>query len=225
MSFVVSKVNGNLIFNNSGSGSFNLLIGNVTIYGITTNSTTSISNYSIVFNNFTSISSGNNSNLISNSGRMNLINGNFSQDNSSNSSNMILINNGGLVLTNSIIISGNSTATAPSIIKFNNNVSIPYSNSFVNSQILYTSTTVNTGADLQKACINYNNSASLALNGILNCFLLCEGSRANPSGSKYDCVIKKGSASVVITFGNTVCGLTANHIDNAITHVSYVTLT
>jgi hypothetical protein len=224
-SIIGLTINGNLTFNNSGSASFNLLIGNITIYGTTTNSTTGISNYSIVFNNFTSISSGNNSNLISNSGRMNLINANFSQDNASNTSNLILINNGGLVLSNSIIISGNSTATAPSIIKFNNNVSIPYSNSFVNSQILYTSTTINTGADLQKVCINYNNSASLALNGVLNCFFLCEGSRRNASGGKYDCIIKTGSASVVITFGSSVAGATANHIDTGITHISYITLT
>ena len=223
-SIIGLTINGNLEFNNSGSASFNLLIGNITIYGITTNSTTGIPNYSIVFNNFTSISSSNNSNLISNSGRMNILNGNFSQDNSSNSSNMILINNGGLVLSNSIITSGNNLSNAPSIIKFNNNVSIPYSNSFLNSQILYTSSTVNTGVDLQKVCINYNNSASLALNGILNCFLLCEGSRRNPSGSKYDAVIKTGSASVVITFGNCLAGATAHHIDNAITHIAYVAL-
>lgn len=223
-SIIGLTINGNLTFNNSGSGSFNLLIGNVTIYGITTNSTIGISNYSIVFNNFTSISSSNNSNLISNSGRMNIINGNFSQDNSSNTSNMILINNGGLVLSNTIVTCGNNLSNAPSIIKFNNNVSIPYSNSFLNSQILYTSSIINVGVDLQKVCINYNNTASLALNSFLNCFLLCEGSRRNPSGSKYDCIVKTGSASVVITYGGVYCGATANHVDNAITHISYVLL-
>jgi hypothetical protein len=224
-SLIGFTLNGNLTFNNSGTGAFNMLVGNITQYGICTNSTTGISNYSIVFNNYTNISTGNNNNLVSSSGRMNLINANFSQDSSSNTANMILINNGGLVLSNSIIISGNSTAIPPSIIKFNNSVSIPYSNSFVNSQILYTSTTINTGADLQKVCINYNNSASLALNGILNCFLLCEGSRRNASGGKYDCIIKTGSASVVITFGNSCAGSTANHIDTGITHIPYVALT
>jgi hypothetical protein len=224
-SLIGFTLNGSLTFNNSGSAAFNMLVANITQYGSCVNNTTGISNYSIVFNNFTNIASGNNSNLVSSSGRMNLINANFSQDSSSNTANMILINNGGLVMSNSIIISGNSTSSAPSIIKFNNNASIPYSNSFVNSQILYTSTTVNTGADLQKACINYNNSASLALNGILNCFLLCEGGRRNASGGKYDCVIKTGSASVVITFGSSVGGATANHIDTTITHIPYVTLT
>lgn len=224
-SIIGLTIYGNLTFNNSGLGAFNLLIGNVTIYGLVSNITSAVSNYSIVFNNFTGIASNNNSNLISNGGRMNLINANFSQDSTNNTSNMILINNGGLVLSNSIIISGNSTATAPSIIKFLNNVSIPYSNSFVNSQILYTSSTVNIGASLEKACINYANSASLALNGIINCLFLCEGSRRNPSGSKYDCVIKTGSASVVITYGSSVAGPTANHIDTSITHIAYVNLT
>ena len=224
-SLIGFTLNGNLTFNNSGTAAFNMLVGNVTQYGTCVNNTTGVTNYSIVFNNFTNIASGNNSNLVSYSGRMNIINGNFSQDSVSNTGNMILINNGGLVLSNSIIISSNSSSTAPSIIKFNNNVSIPYSNSFVNSQILYTSTIVNNGADLQKVCINYNNSASLALNGILNCFFLCEGGRRNASGGKYDVIIKSGSASVVITFGSSVGGPTANHIDTAITHIPYVALT
>jgi hypothetical protein len=224
-SLIGFTLNGSLTFNNSGSGAYNMLIGNITQYGTCVNNTTGISNYSIVFNNFTNIASGNNSNLVSYSGRMNLINANLSQDSANNTANLILINNGGLVMSNSIVISGNSTATAPSIIKFNNTVSIPYSNSFVNSQILYTSSTVNTGVDLQKVCINYNNSASLALNGILNCFFLCEGSRRNASGGKYDCVIKTGSASVVITYGSSVGGATANHIDTAITHIPYIALT
>ena len=224
-SLIGFTLNGNLSFNDSGVAAFNYLCGNLNVTGSIINNTASVSNYSIVFNNLSSVASGNNNNLVSYGGRMNLINANLSQDSASNTANMILINNGALVLSNSIIISGNSTATAPSIIKFNNSVSIPYSNSFINSQIAYTSATVNTGVDLQKACINYNNSASLTLNNMLNCFLLCEGSRRNPSGSKYDCVIKTGASSVILTFGNSSGGATANHIDNGITHIAYVTLT
>jgi len=224
-SLIGFTLNGNLSFNDSGAGAFNYLCGNLNVNGSIVNNTAAVSNYSIVFNNLSSVASGNNNNLVSYGGRINLINANLSQDSASNTANMILINNGGLVLSNSIIISGNSTSSAPSIIKFNNSVSIPYSNSFINSQIAYTSATVNTGADLQKACINYNNSASLTLNSMLNCFLLCEGSRRNPSGSKYDCVIKTGASSVILTFGLSAAGATANHIDNGITHIAYVTIT
>lgn len=223
-SLIGFTLNGNLTFNNSGTGTFNMLVGNVTIYGITINNTSTVSNYSIVFNNFTSISSSNNNNLVSYGGRINIINGNFSQDNTSNTANMILIQNGGLVLGNTLVSCGNNTSSAPSIIKFNNTIAPSSTNSFLNSQIIYSSSTINTGIDLQKSCINYNNTAGLS-NSMLNCFLLCEGSRRNPSGSKYDCVIKTNSASVIMAFGGIYAGATANHIDTSIIHVSYVLVT
>jgi len=223
-SLIGFTLNGNLTFNNSGSGAFNMLVGNITIYGITINNTSSVSNYSIVFNNFTSISSSNNNNFVSYGGRINIINGNFSQDNSSNTANMILIQNGNLTLSNTLVSSGNNLSNAPSIIKFNNTIAPSTTNNFLNSQILYSSSTVNTGIDLQKVCINFNNSVGVS-NSMLNCFLLCEGSRRNPSGSKYDCVIKTGLGSVIMAFGGIYAGATANHIDTTIIHSNYVLVT
>ena len=223
-SLIGFTINGNLTFNNSGSASFNMLIGNVTIYGITINNTTTVSNYSIVFNNFTSISSSNNNNLVSYGGRINILNGNFSQDNSSNTANMILIQNGNLTLSNTLVSSGNNLSNAPSIIKFNNTIAPSTTNNFLNSQIVYSSSTVNTGIDLQKVCLNFNNSVGVS-NSVLNCFLLCEGSRRNPSGSKYDVAIKTGSGSVIMAFGGIYAGATANHIDTTIIHSNYVLVT
>ena len=223
-SLIGFTINGNLTFNNSGSASFNMLIGNVTIYGITINNTTTVSNYSIVFNNFTSISSSNNNNLVSYGGRINILNGNFSQDNSSNTANMILIQNGNLTLSNTLVSSGNNLSNAPSIIKFNNTIAPSTTNNFLNSQIVYSSSTVNTGIDLQKVCLNFNNSVGVS-NSMLNCFLLCEGSRRNPSGSKYDVAIKTGSGSVIMAFGGIYAGATANHIDTTIIHSNYVLVT
>jgi hypothetical protein len=220
-SLIGFTINGNLTFNNSGSASFNMLVGNVTIYGITINNTSTVSNYGIVFNNFTSISSSNNNNLVSYGGRINILNGNFSQDNSSNTANMILIQNGNLTLSNTLVSSGNNLSNAPSIIKFNNTIAPSTTNNFLNSQIVYSSSTVNTGIDLQKVCLNFNNSVGVS-NSMLNCFLLCEGSRRNPSGSKYDVAIKTGSGSVIMAFGGIYAGATANHIDTAIIHPSYV---
>ena len=223
-SLIGFTINGNLTFNNGGSASFNMLIGNVTIYGITINNTTTVSNYSIVFNNFTSISSSNNNNLVSYGGRINILNGNFSQDNSSNTANMILIQNGNLTLSNTLVSSGNNLSNAPSIIKFNNTIAPSTTNNFLNSQIVYSSSTVNTGIDLQKVCLNFNNSVGVS-NSMLNCFLLCEGSRRNPSGSKYDVAIKTGSGSVIMAFGGIYAGATANHIDTTIIHSNYVLVT
>ena len=223
-SLIGFTINGNLTFNNSGSASFNMLIGNVTIYGITINNTTTVSNYSIVFNNFTSISSSNNNNLVSYGGRINILNGNFSQDNSSNTANMILIQNGNLTLSNTLVSSGNNLSNAPSIIKFNNTIAPSTTNNFLNSQIVYSSSTVNTGIDLQKVCLNFNNSVGVS-NSMLNCFLLCEGSRRNPSGSKYDVAIKTGSGSVIMAFGGIYAGATANHIDTNIIRSNYVLVT
>jgi hypothetical protein len=220
-SLIGFTINGNLTFNNSGSASFNMLVGNVTIYGITINNTSTVSNYGIVFNNFTSISSSNNNNLVSYGGRINILNGNFSQDNSSNTANMILIQNGNLTLSNTLVSSGNNLSNAPSIIKFNNTIAPSTTNNFLNSQIVYSSSTVNTGIDLQKVCLNFNNSVGVS-NSMLNCFLLCEVSRRNPSGSKYDVAIKTGSGSVIMAFGGIYAGATANHIDTAIIHPSYV---
>ena len=223
-SLIGFTINGNLTFNNGGSGTYNMLIGNVTIYGITINNTTTVSNYSIVFNNFTSISSSNNNNLVSYGGRINILNGNFSQDNSSNTANMILIQNGNLTLSNTLVSSGNNLSNAPSIIKFNNTIAPSTTNNFLNSQIVYSSSTVNTGIDLQKVCLNFNNSVGVS-NSMLNCFLLCEGSRRNPSGSKYDVAIKTGSGSVIMAFGGIYAGATANHIDTTIIHSNYVLVT
>ena len=223
-SLIGFTINGNLTFNNGGSGTYNMLIGNVTIYGITINNTTTVSNYSIVFNNFTSISSSNNNNLVSYGGRINILNGNFSQDNSSNTANMILIQNGNLTLSNTLVSSGNNLSNAPSIIKFNNTIAPSTTNNFLNSQIVYSSSTVNTGIDLQKVCLNFNNSVGVS-NSMLNCFLLCEGSRRNPSGSKYDVAIKTGSGSVIMAFGGIYAGATTNHIDTTIIHSNYVLVT
>ena len=137
---------------------------------------------------------------------------------------MILIQNGNLTLSNTLVSSGNNLSNAPSIIKFNNTIAPSTTNNFLNSQILYSSSTVNTGVDLQKVCLNFNNSVGVS-NSMLNCFLLCEGSRRNPSGSKYDCVIKTGSGFVIMAFGGIYAGATANHIDTTIIHSNYVLVT
>jgi hypothetical protein len=228
-SLIGLTVNGSIVFNDSGIGTYDYLLGNVSVNAVNgpciNNTTVSTLAYSIVLNQCTLQVSGSSNSCITNAiGRMSVLNSNLSQILTNNTSPLIVVNNGAISMSNTIVISGNSSNNAPAIIQYNNSQATPYQSTYLNSQFVYTSSTVNTVAPLTKACVRYNNSSSLSSHSFIGCVFVAEGAR-NGSPNTYYVITKSGSAAVSIVIANNITGGTANRIDAAITHSSYIPLT
>jgi hypothetical protein len=222
-------VNGSIVFNDTGIGSYEYLLGNISVNAVNgpciNNTTVSTLAYSITLNQCTLQAGGASNSCITNDiGRMSVISSNLSQALSNNSSPVVVVNNGAISMSNTVVISSNVANNAPAIIQYNNSQGTPYQSTYLNSQFVYSSSTINTVVPLTKACIRYNNSSALSSHSFIGCVFVAEGAR-NGSPNSYYVITKSGSASVNIVIATNITGGTANRVDAAIPHPSYVALT
>lgn len=222
-------VNGSIVFNDTGVGTYEYLLGNIAVNAVNgpciNNTTVSTLAYSITLNQCSLQCGGASNSCITNDiGRMSVINSNLSQVLTNNSSPVIVVNNGAISMSNTVVISSNVANNAPAIIQYNNNQATPYQSTYLNSQFVYSSSTVNTVAPLTKACIRYNNSSALSSHSFINCVFVAEGAR-NGNANAYYVITKSGAASVNIVISGNITGGTANRVDASIPHPSYVALT
>lgn len=222
----------NIIFNDSVSNQiYNYTIANCIVTSLSSSNIPAIINqqtisafYSITIQNCILYSSNVSCVLSSNSGKINAIQSQFLQPNTTNNSNLILISGSGAISLNGCTVTSSSTSTsAPSIIKFINNTGVPYSNSFNINTINYTSSAVDISN--QKVCINCSNTTGISINPFLNNQLNCEGGRIVHSGSFYCVISKSGSGSVSLTYSaNNYAGATANKYAPAIVKTALVAI-
>lgn len=214
----------NIIFNDSVSVQiYNYTVANCIVASLGSDNTPAIINqqtispyYSIVIQNTILYSSNVSCCLSSNSGKINVIQCQFLQPNTDNNSNLILISGSGAISMNGSTATSSSTSTsAPSIIKFTNDLGVPYPSSFNLNTITYNSSAVDISN--QKVCINCSNSTGISINPFLNNQLKCEGGRIIHSGSSYCVMSKSGAGSVSLTYSaNNYAGATANKYAPAI---------
>jgi hypothetical protein len=131
--------------------------------------------------------------------------------------------NGLLALFGCQVYSLNNTNQAPPIISLGNTVAPSSSHTFNSCTIQYVFNTVNV-APLNKVCIGCTNSVGISMLAYNN-LILSEGTRLTNSGAQYQIISKQGTGAVVITYGQNLCGATANHYPSAASRTQLVTAT
>jgi hypothetical protein len=131
--------------------------------------------------------------------------------------------NGLLALFGCQVYSLNNTNQAPPIISLANTVTPSSSHTFISCTIQYIFNTVNI-APLNKVCIGCTNTVGISML-LYNNLLLGEGTRITNSGAQYVIISKQGTGSLVITYGQNLCGATANHYPTAASRTQLVTAT
>jgi hypothetical protein len=121
------------------------------------------------------------------------------------------------------VFSVNNTASAPPIISLNNDSAPSSTFTFNSCSIQYIFPTVNTGT-LTKVCIGCLNTAGISMYAYNNLFI-GEGTRITNSGAQYVIISKQGTGSVSITYGQNLCGTTANHYATSASRTQLVTAT
>jgi hypothetical protein len=132
--------------------------------------------------------------------------------------------NGLLALFGCQCFSLNAQATdVPPIISLANTIAPSSSHTFNSCTIQYVFATVNTGT-LNKVCIGCTNTVGISMLAYNN-LLIGEGTRINNVLSQYVIISKQGAGAVVITYGQNLCGATANHYPTAASRTQLVTAT
>ena len=213
----------NIICGGSGTNTTSLVLGACYIQptngtaSINVNATNSVA-YDLTISN-TIVSSNTNSCLTASIGRINCVSSQFTQVINNNTSNLILLTSNALItLLGCLCLSSNNTSTAPAIIKIFNSVSPSSSGSINTSNIIYSSSTIDTGNN--KCCIQYSNTVGVSYS-VLNNLMISEGSRFG-AGSNYQIVQKIGGGSVVFLYSNNVSGTSAHTYSPSLAKSPYI---
>ena len=131
-----------------------------------------------------------------------------------NSPNLIFIGgNGTLIMSGCRLTSTNTASTALALVSINNanTNTIPYN--FINCQLVFTSSTADTGTVL-KTCVQFNSAVAVSAT-ISNCLFQCVGStRGSPLNQ---CISNTGAGAVALTYGDIQAVSPAVWIDPTIT--------
>ena len=124
------------------------------------------------------------------------------------------------------VIQTSTVSTVAPLIKLANNSSTQ-TISINNSILQYTSATLDTGTGT-KCCLQIANSAPISGVSVYNNLLICEGARTtNGIALQYLAIQRTGAGTVTLTYGQNLCGATANHLPAAatgLTKTPYVVL-
>ena len=131
--------------------------------------------------------------------------------------------NGLFALFGCQVFSLNNTNQAPPIISLANTVAPSSSHTFNSCTIQYIFNTVNI-APLNKVAIGCTNTVGISMLAYNN-LIISEGTRITNSGAQYVIISKQGTGSLVITYGQNLCGATANHYPAAASRTQLITAT
>lgn len=134
---------------------------------------------------------------------------------------------GGVNLFGCSVIQNSTSSTVQPLINMTNNAATG-APMLINSCILqYTSATLDTGTGA-KCCIRFSNSAGISGVSVINNLLICEGARTtNGSAGQYLAIQRTGAGTIILSYGQNLCGATANHLPAAgagLTKTAYVVL-
>lgn len=134
---------------------------------------------------------------------------------------------GGVNLFGCSLIQNSTASTVQPLINISNNA-VTGTSMLINSCILqYTSATADTGTG-GKCCIRLSNGTAIPNVSVINCLLICEGARTtNGSAGQYVAIQRTGVGSITLSYGQNICGATANHLPAAgagLTKTPYITL-